>query len=69
MTQGISTMGQAAPTEAKQLMRVAVISLAVITLFRLWCATCLELVPDEAYYWLWSKHIAASYRDKGTAVP
>lgn len=68
MKQGISTMGQGAPTEAKQVMRAAVTSLAVITLFRLWCATCLELVPDEAYYWLWSKHLAASYRDKGPAV-
>lgn len=42
--------------------------LALVTLFRLWCATCLDLVPDEAYYWLWSKHLAASYRDKGPAI-
>ena len=28
----------------------------------------MQLVPDEAYYWLWSKHLAASYRDKGPAI-
>jgi hypothetical protein len=42
--------------------------LLVVTLFRLWFATRIELVPDEAYYWLWSKHLAASYRDKGPAI-
>ncbi len=25
-------------------------------------------MADEAYYWLWSKHLAASYRDKGPAI-
>jgi 4-amino-4-deoxy-L-arabinose transferase-like glycosyltransferase len=28
----------------------------------------LGLVADEAYYWLWSKHLAASYTDKGPAI-
>jgi hypothetical protein len=28
----------------------------------------MQLVPDEAYYWLWSKHLAASYRDKGPGI-
>jgi hypothetical protein len=42
--------------------------LLVVTLLRLWFATRFELVPDEAYYWLWSKHLAASYRDKGPAI-
>jgi len=39
-----------------------------MTLFRLWYSTRLQLVTDEAYYWVWSKHLAASYRDKGPAV-
>lgn len=39
-----------------------------LTAYRLWFVTQLELVPDEAYYWLWSKHLAASYRDKGPAI-
>jgi 4-amino-4-deoxy-L-arabinose transferase-like glycosyltransferase len=42
--------------------------LAVMTLFRLWYITRLELVADEAYYWVWSKHLAASYNDKGPAI-
>src|SRR5881394_4413076 len=49
-------------------IRWAIFALVVLTLHRLWFATRLELVPDEAYYWLWSKHLAASYRDKGPAV-
>src|ERR1019366_9209514 len=36
--------------------------------YRLWFITKLDLVPDEAYYWLWSKHLAAAYRDKGPAI-
>ena len=39
-----------------------------VTAFRLWFATRVGLVPDEAYYWVWSKHLAASYRDKGPGV-
>ena len=46
----------------------AIFALLVLTLYRLWFVTRMELVPDEAYYWLWSKHLAASYRDKGPAV-
>ncbi len=42
--------------------------LLALTAYRLRFATQLELVPDEAYYWLWSKHLAASYRDKGPAI-
>lgn len=39
-----------------------------LTLFRLWFSTHLELVPDEAYYWEWSRHLDFCYRDKGPAV-
>ena len=49
-------------------VHVAMGALAAVTLFRLWFITRLQLVPDEAYYWLWSKDLAASYRDKGPAV-
>jgi len=49
-------------------VRVAVLLLCAVTAYRLWFTTRLELVPDEAYYWLWSKHLAASYRDKGPLV-
>src|SRR5215472_8082668 len=49
-------------------VRLAIFLLFAVTLFRLWYSTLLQLVPDEAYYWLWSKHLAASYRDKGPAI-
>src|SRR5438132_8578671 len=49
-------------------VRLAVFLLFALTAYRFWFATRLELVPDEAYYWLWSKHLAASYRDKGPAI-
>ena len=63
------------PAEATPAVRPALcpvhavlLLLAAVTLFRLWYCTWLELVPDEAYYWLWSKHLAASYRDKGPGI-
>ena len=49
-------------------IRLAVFLLFAFTAYRLWFSTHLELVPDEAYYWLWSKHPAASYRDKGPLI-
>lgn len=48
--------------------RLAILLLAVATIFRFWFSTRMQLVGDEAYYWLWSKHLAASYRDKGPAI-
>lgn len=49
-------------------LRLALFLLVALTCYRFWFATRLDLVPDEAYYWLWSKHLAASYRDKGPAI-
>jgi hypothetical protein len=49
-------------------VHLAIILLLAVTGYRFWFSTRLELVPDEAYYWLWSKHLAASYRDKGPAI-
>jgi 4-amino-4-deoxy-L-arabinose transferase-like glycosyltransferase len=49
-------------------VRLALFLLCLITLFRLWYATRVGLVADEAYYWLWAKHPALSYRDKGPLV-
>ena len=40
----------------------------VIAAYRLWFALHLGLVADEAYYWLWAKNLAASYRDKGPGI-
>src|SRR5262245_5159741 len=49
-------------------VHLAIALLLTVTGYRLWFSTRLELVPDEAYYWLWSKHLAVSYRDKGPAI-
>ena len=49
-------------------VRLAIFLLFALTCYRLWFITRLELVPDEAYYWLWSQHLAASYRDKGPGI-
>lgn len=49
-------------------LRWAVLILTGVTLFRFWLTTRLELVPDEAYYWLWSENLALSYRDKGPLI-
>ncbi len=37
--------------------------LIALTLIRLWVAAVTPLVPDEAYYWVWSQALAASYLD------
>lgn len=49
-------------------VRIAIFLLLIVTCFRFWYATRVGLVADEAYYWLWAKHPALSYRDKGPAV-
>ena len=49
-------------------VRLVICLLFALTCYRFWFALHLELVPDEAYYWLWSEHLAASYRDKGPAI-
>jgi len=46
--------------------RIAVIIVAALTMVRLVVlfATPLELYPDEAQYWLWSRHLAFGYFSK-----
>jgi 4-amino-4-deoxy-L-arabinose transferase-like glycosyltransferase len=65
---GISTKVHGQAGHGLSPLHIAFLGLAFSTLFRLWYVTQLQLVPDEAYYWLWSKHLAASYRDKGPAI-
>ena len=48
--------------------RLALTLLFLVTLFRLWFSTRLELVGDEAYYWLWSRHLDYCYLDKGPMI-
>jgi 4-amino-4-deoxy-L-arabinose transferase-like glycosyltransferase len=42
--------------------------LLAATLYRLWYSTQLELVGDEAYYWLWSRRLDLAYLDKGPVI-
>ena len=42
--------------------------LAGVTVFRLWYSVYLGLAADETYYWMWSRHLAASYTDKGPVI-
>ena len=44
------------------------LGLILLTVFRLWYCTRLELVGDEAYYWVQSRHLDMCYFDKGPAV-
>jgi 4-amino-4-deoxy-L-arabinose transferase-like glycosyltransferase len=46
----------------------AILVIAVTTLFRFFYAAWLPLLPDEAYYFQWSRHLDASYFSKGPAV-
>ncbi|MBI4661679.1 MAG: glycosyltransferase family 39 protein [Verrucomicrobia bacterium] len=48
--------------------RKVIVFLLLITAFRLWFCTQLELAGDEAYYWLWSKHLDFGYFSKGPGV-
>jgi 4-amino-4-deoxy-L-arabinose transferase-like glycosyltransferase len=49
-------------------VRWAAAILLLGTIFRLWYCTHLELVGDEAYYWLWSRHPDYCYLDKGPVI-
>jgi 4-amino-4-deoxy-L-arabinose transferase-like glycosyltransferase len=46
----------------------AILVIAVATAFRLFYCVWLPLLPDEAYYFQWSRHLDASYYSKGPAV-
>ncbi|HWF65401.1 MAG TPA: glycosyltransferase family 39 protein [Rhizomicrobium sp.] len=43
-------------------------AVAVLIVLRLVMAAVLPLSADEAYYWLWSKHLAAGYYDHPPAI-
>ena len=41
----------------------AAAGLLLLTALRLWVAAAVPMVPDEAYYWVWSRSLAAGYLD------
>src|SRR5208282_2582907 len=59
---GVFLSGDAAPAN-----RIAA-GIALLTLLRFALGVFLPLSFDEAYYWLWSKHLAASYFDHPPAI-
>src|SRR5258708_9793113 len=52
----------ASPNEARLVRNTALIILALVVL-RLAAAAWTPLTFDEAYYWMWSKHLAGGYYD------
>jgi len=48
--------------------RLFLIVIAVLTAVRVIAAAVLPLSADEAYYWLWSRHLAAGYYDHPPAI-
>jgi 4-amino-4-deoxy-L-arabinose transferase-like glycosyltransferase len=55
------------PTEARLVRNTAVMVLALVAL-RLVAAAWTPLTFDEAYYWMWSKHLAGGYYDHPPGV-
>jgi 4-amino-4-deoxy-L-arabinose transferase-like glycosyltransferase len=55
------------PFSQSSLQWIAV-AIAFLTLLRFVLGIVLPLSFDEAYYWLWSKHLAASYYDHPPAI-
>jgi hypothetical protein len=55
------------PNEARLVGNTALTILALVTL-RLVAAAWTPLTFDEAYYWMWSKHLAGGYYDHPPAV-
>lgn len=43
--------------------RNAIVLIGLLTLWRLYLSAELQLHPDEAYYWLWSRHLDVAYYD------
>ena len=50
------------PNEARLARNTALTILALVAL-RLVAAACTPITFDEAYYWMWSKHLAGGYYD------
>jgi 4-amino-4-deoxy-L-arabinose transferase-like glycosyltransferase len=55
-------------SDARSSDRLALALLAAVTLLRFWMSGAIELIGDEAYYWLWSKHLAAGYFSKPPGI-
>lgn len=65
-----ASMGRLEALEAKNADRLFVLLLVVLTAINLLCivTTPLDLAPDEAHYWEWSKRLGLSYYSKGPLI-
>lgn len=62
------TFSLSSPLRWTREVATALLILAVLTAFRLVYCTYPDILPDEAYYWLWSRHLDASYYSKGPGI-
>ncbi len=58
----IGRVGSAA-SESGTVLHAGVAAVAVLILLRFVLAATANLAEDEAYYWLWSTHLASGYYD------
>ena len=49
-------------------VNAAILVIALTTAFRFFYCVWLPILPDEAYYFQWSRHLDASYFSKGPAI-
>jgi hypothetical protein len=47
---------------------ISFVFLSILFLWKLFYSLGLELIPDEAYYWEWSRHLDLSFYDQGPGV-
>ena len=45
------------------LNRICLVTVVVVSCFKLWAMTLFPITCDESYYWLWQQHLALSYVD------
>lgn len=55
-------------SDDSKLRKIAFLLIGLLTAFRLFYSQVNGLVADEAYYWLWSKHLDWCYFSKGPGV-
>lgn len=67
MTHPLSS-GGAAPRSDAWYARAAAVIVGVLFVAHLAMAATLELAGDEAYYWLWSRHLDYGYYSKGPGI-
>jgi len=48
--------------------KTAFFAVCAVLLFKVFLSAALELHPDEAYYWLWARHLALGYYDHSPMV-